>query len=39
VTVSRAAAAGDFEHVLINGADRTRAFARFVEVVRDHRRR
>jgi hypothetical protein len=39
VTVSRVAAAGDYEHVLINGADRTRAFARFVEVVRDNRRR
>jgi hypothetical protein len=39
VTVSRGAAAGDHDHVLINGADRTRAFARFVEVVRDRRRR
>ena len=38
VTVSRSAGAGDYDHVLINGSARTRAFARFVEIAPTRRR-
>ena len=38
VTVSRSAGVGDYDHVLVNGSARTRAFARFVEIAPTRRR-